>query len=134
MSNAILISNMNILGANVTELPNESTKDFHLRMVNQYNHFYENAKTITPASSKQYSLCEDLLDCGAPCDLKESHVSSMAAADAFIKANYHLLKNPTPDSVRANQLKPTTKFKSLSDPNHFVYQGNVPSDFNIPNH
>ena len=46
MSNAILISNMNILGANVTELPNESTKDFHLRMVNQYNHFYENAKTF----------------------------------------------------------------------------------------
>lgn len=136
MSNTTLIINMNILGANVTALPNESTKDFHYRMTNQYNDFYTKAKMITPASINQIKLCDELIDCGAPFpDLKETHISSMANADQFIKLYYHLLRNPTSSSVRVNNKNKTKhKFESLNNPNHFVYQNSSPSDYNIPNH
>lgn len=41
------------------------------------------------ATQKQIDYCNDLIDGGAPFDLKMTHEDSVEAADAFIKKNKH---------------------------------------------
>jgi len=97
-----LINIIRTLGANVEEIQNESSRDFDARMNMHCKDEYEEAKCYVKPSDNQIKLCDDLVDCGASFFRKEPHKESMSAANIFIKANYHLLRNPKPDSIRAN--------------------------------
>ena len=133
-----LISQMNLLGANIIEIVGESVREFDSRMNSDYPEIYIEAKKAIMPTERQVKLCDDLVNCGASFELKEPHKDSMYAADCFIKENYALLGNPLVDSVRYVEQKRTDRVVEITGlpprANADFYKRNAPSDYGVPNH
>lgn len=127
--NLKIVEKINKFGFSISYIENESTRDFNRRMELNCPDEYIKAKSDIAPTDAQIKLCNDLVDCGASFHLKEPHLLSMNSADIFIKENYHLLRDPTPDSVRGQRL-----MNPFLGANKGFYSRNVPSDFNILNH
>ena len=133
-----LLVKMTQLGANVTVVVDETSRGFDARMMRDHQEVYIEAKKRVSPTVSQIKLCDDLVDCGAGFDLKESHKDSMYSADMFIKENYSLLKNPKVGSVRAETAKKMRRAQELTGlplyaDNDFI-MNTPPSDYGVPNH
>ena len=130
----LLIETMNKMGANVQEIKDENSKEFDRRMLLNCAEIYLEAKKKVPATDGQIKLCDDLVDCGASFDLKETHKDSIFNADMFIKSNYNLLKNPTEDSVRMKEKNASKRIGLPRNPCKEFLETADPEHYNIPNH